>query len=1023
MIILVLLQFCTSALLARPTTTTEAEKAVIGWLKADAQPLNATLGQQVAGVETFTNNFGEPIYYIVYLQPSGFVIVSADDLVEPIIGFVNGDIYDPSPDNPLGALVTNDLNARIAAVRRARITQATNTRAAVTESQDKWNQLISFSEESSAPSATGLQSVSDPHVDPLVQSKWGQSAICISDPCCDSSCVPDPCCLEPDCTNLCACYNYYTPPSDPCDPCDYSVDPCAFSPYPYGEPNNLHCGCVATAMAQLMRYHIHPTNGIGKSKFIIGTSYDPCDPCDDAWTRGGDGLGGSYNWNDMVLVPDCFTTTAQRQAIGALCYDAGVSVNMDYSATGSTASLGNAVLSLKDPNIFDYNNAIISNTWPTSAALYDMINPNLDYNHPVILAVSASSTDDIGHAVLADGYGYNSSTLYHHINMGWEGEEDAWYNLPNVSNYHLIASCIYNIFKPPEGDGEIISGRVTNSQGAPISGATVIAQRSGGGTYNATTNSRGIYALANLPSASTYTIRVSGYPFLPQIRSIGTSIDYSPISGNKWAVDFSPSSGTPSSANIYVDQSATGNDDGSSWSNAYKYLQDALTDPCAVVIWVANGIYHPDANSVYPNGTGGRNASFALRHGLAIYGGYAGSGAADPNERDIETYKTILSGDLNGNDVHVTNPGSEEELSQLLTDPCRAENSYHVVTCNNADIAILDGCFITAGNADGFAWPDNEGGGMLNINANCKVNKCTFVENSSGVTGGAMANNSSNLQISNCVFFINVGSQGGGGVSSYQSSPTVVNCSFISNIGFAAGNNAGGLYNRDQSHATITNCLFCNNSAQWGGAVSNINGSNPTITNCTFYGNQATGGATGGINDYNNCYPIINNCILWGNTSPQIGDGLNSAAAVSYSDIQGGWFGSGISNINVDPCFIDPNGPNGALGTLDDNLRIWPSSACIDRGDNASVPADTTDLDIDGDMTEKTPLDLDRRPRFADGDLNGSYIVDMGAYEADLTFSGDLDGNNKINLKDFAVFANHWMLEFEPYLEERFDDD
>jgi hypothetical protein len=123
--VLVVLQLCCSSLWARPTTAYEAEMVVTGWLKADAQPLDTALGPEVTGVETFTDTSGEPVYYIVYLhgpgsagtQPSGFVIVSADDLVEPIIGFADDGMFDPSLVNPLGALVTNDLNGRVAAVR------------------------------------------------------------------------------------------------------------------------------------------------------------------------------------------------------------------------------------------------------------------------------------------------------------------------------------------------------------------------------------------------------------------------------------------------------------------------------------------------------------------------------------------------------------------------------------------------------------------------------------------------------------------------------------------------------------------------------------------------------------------------------------------------------------------------------------------------------------------------------------------------------------------------------------------
>jgi len=106
---LVVLQLCCSSLWALPTTAYEAEMVVTGWLKADAKPLDTDLGREVVTVETFTDDYGEPVYYIVYLNPSGFVIVSADDLVEPIIGFADDGAYDPSLENPLGALVTKAL--------------------------------------------------------------------------------------------------------------------------------------------------------------------------------------------------------------------------------------------------------------------------------------------------------------------------------------------------------------------------------------------------------------------------------------------------------------------------------------------------------------------------------------------------------------------------------------------------------------------------------------------------------------------------------------------------------------------------------------------------------------------------------------------------------------------------------------------------------------------------------------------------------------------------------------------------
>ena len=110
---------------------------------------------------------------------------------------------------------------------------------------------------------------------------------------------------------------------------------------------------------------------------------------------------------------------------------------------------------------------------------------------------------------------------------------------------------------------------------------------------------------------------------------------------------------------IYVDVDAPGpTHDGSNWNNAYLYLQDALDDADVsakpVEIRVAQGTYTPDQGaSVTP---GDREASFYMITGVDIYGGYAGYGEADPNAKDVSLYKTILSGDLSGNNVSVSNP-------------------------------------------------------------------------------------------------------------------------------------------------------------------------------------------------------------------------------------------------------------------------------------------------------------------------------------------------------------------------------
>ncbi|MGD0077411.1 MAG: right-handed parallel beta-helix repeat-containing protein [Sedimentisphaerales bacterium] len=452
----------------------------------------------------------------------------------------------------------------------------------------------------------------------------------------------------------------------------------------------------------------------------------------------------------------------------------------------------------------------------------------------------------------------------------------------------------------------------------------------------------------------------------------------------------------------YVDVCATGNNDGTSWTDAYNFLQDALAQADAQLIFVADGTYKPDQGG--GNTALDKNASFVLRKGVAIYGGYAGVGAPDPNARNVQLYQTILSGDLAGDDVYVADP------CNFLTEPTRAENSYHVVKGGNTNrTAILDGFTIADGNANSDAWPNNYGGGMFNDNdANCIISNCTFIENSSG-SGGAIFNGNSNLLIRNCAFYRNAGKDGGGGIHNYISSPTIVNCIFISNKGVDATGNGGGVYNVQNCNPAMINCLFSDNSAVWGGGMANIHASNPTITNCTFSGNFATGGGCGAIDDYNNANPTITNCVFWGNTSPQICDVSGSAATVNYSDVQGGWLGLGANNINADPRFVNADGPDGVVGTLDDNLRLLSNSPCIDKGSNAGVSLDTADIDRDGNTVERTPLDLDLRPRIVDGNCDGNSVVDMGAYEFSYAYAGDFDSDCDVDFSDFAVLANSWL--------------
>ena len=90
-----------NSLQARQTTANDAEMVVTGWLKSNPQPFGVPVNQEIMNIDTFVNDSNETLYYIVYLRPSGFVIVSTDDLIEPIVGFVDNGTFDSSLENPL----------------------------------------------------------------------------------------------------------------------------------------------------------------------------------------------------------------------------------------------------------------------------------------------------------------------------------------------------------------------------------------------------------------------------------------------------------------------------------------------------------------------------------------------------------------------------------------------------------------------------------------------------------------------------------------------------------------------------------------------------------------------------------------------------------------------------------------------------------------------------------------------------------------------------------------------------------
>lgn len=408
-----------------------------------------------------------------------------------------------------------------------------------------------------------------------------------------------------------------------------------------------------------------------------------------------------------------------------------------------------------------------------------------------------------------------------------------------------------------------------------------------------------------------------------------------------------------------------GTQDGSSWANAFPQLQSALAAAQAGnVIWVATGTYYPDDGIPVP--VDPRASTFALKAGVALYGGFAGTETL-LSQRNPAAHPTTLSGDLLQND----GPNFANN----------ADNAYHVLTATGATITattLLDGFTITAGNADGTIFPNNSGGGLFcSASAAPTLAGCSFQGNSAS-NGAGISNESSSPTLTRCSFQGNRANNNGGGIRNVSSSPTVTHCSF-------QGNNAafgGGIYNFNSSSPTVTHCSFQGNSAIFvGGGIYNIS-SSPTLTNCILWRNRdasGSGTAASSVSD-NNSTPAYSHCLIQGYSKATLDNGVTTRNNLEPNN----------------PLFVREVDPNLAPTTTGGDLRLLTGSPALDAGNNA---ANTSSTDLAGN------------PRVQGG------TIDLGAYEGnvDATFAllhpgldpdEDANGNGIPNFGDYAAGGN-----------------
>lgn len=378
-----------------------------------AAPVDPNLAQQVA--QNFINSTGDSIstqqparqqrrlkrvakqtaeaqpYYIFNNEDGGFVIVSGDDCATPILGYSNEGSIDL--DN-MPIQLQELLQAYAAEIQDA----VDNNLQATDEVAELWTAY------KRAPKAQTTTTA----VDALITTTWNQ-------------------------------YPYYNIkcPSDP-----------SFSNLG-GHPTT---GCVATAMAQIMKYWGYPKSGYGTKRYnseYYGTLY-------------ADFGSTAYDWDNMPQKLTSSSTSTQKNAVATLMYHCGVAVEMNYNSNGQGSSsayvvdakYGYASAELALKTYFRYASTLVGKLCgqtPT-AQWTNMLKTELNNKRPVLYA-GYKPNGGGGHAFICDGYDSNNKF---HFNWGWGGSANGFFSLtaltPSGYNYSAGQQAVIGI-EPADGSG------------------------------------------------------------------------------------------------------------------------------------------------------------------------------------------------------------------------------------------------------------------------------------------------------------------------------------------------------------------------------------------------------------------------------------------------------------------------------------------------------------------------------------------------------------------------------------------
>ena len=351
---------------ARPVDANKARTVAETYLRAMGMK-NPSALVDVTAQTPFTE------FYIFAAEEGGFILVSADDCARPVLGYSTTSKFKTKniPANVRWWLEGYEKEIRHGKSQVA----AQSLPMADMETESQWQML------------TSGQMLSDPlntAVAPLLATTWNQ-------------------------------YPYYN------SLCPYDERET------YTPDGRIVTGCVATATAQIMKYHNYPTTGYGSHSYVHyndDTSYG---------TLSANFGNTTYQWSNMPNALTSTSSTAQVNAVATLMYHIGVADEMEYDLGANGGS-----------GAFNYNyNGTLTASSQTSLMEYFKYRPDMravirdNYSHDEYCALLRAELDQSrpilysgrgsgGHSFVCDGYD-NAGDF--HINWGWGGAYDGYFTV------------------------------------------------------------------------------------------------------------------------------------------------------------------------------------------------------------------------------------------------------------------------------------------------------------------------------------------------------------------------------------------------------------------------------------------------------------------------------------------------------------------------------------------------------------------------------------------------------------------